>query len=510
MDFYWVPGVYLLNASIVEAKDNHIAVSWSRHHRVHRCIIQFTSKLSHLNLDDIIGKVVLRMKNGLVQPLDVKKLQCLSCVVDLNLTVFDEVEELNVSARITTGLKIPELSELGLCTSLEELCSLYASTPEDLNVLPQIYLEVEYLTPDKLYDLTYDFLSQRVISDLAQMCMRYIVDREYRSGVDNSFYNSQIASERKIPSVIQEPLHGELEPWAATTSYENEDIYDVQKLDPSQPNIMDIYVLESDVDTISQISYLSGGNTISSIFHDYWKIRTCPILINGTLYRKIPIFINVTTLSARYVECKLHIMRRHNSQNNTVLWKHKFSSHISLEQTQDSLFQTSFVQTRKEYTFNLHDQHYNQYNSISYGPNLFYRFVWILKGKTGSITPRYDSLGRIQHPIKSIQLYSRPVQTFNNLHIPDLISIKGDGTFYHAIVPMLRGEDCSSEFVYQYIFYKHVLDSLVLDKNHARPSPINANRISWDVRVEWDQSIIDTYYKDETLRLDLYVEKENI
>ena len=74
---------------------------------------------------------------------------------------------------------------------------------------------------------------------------------------------------------------------------------------------------------------------------------------------------------------------------------------------------------------------------------------------------------------------------------------------------MSRGEKSPESLIYQYIFNQCDLDTIVLDRNYAKLSLEEKNQISWDINVEWNNNIIDMYYKDQSLRLELYVEREN-
>lgn len=515
MDFYWAPGIYLLNAKIVEKDVCSIAVSLAKHHKVHRCFIQFPFELSEWNLDDILGSVKLKMMNGQVRQIETTKIQSkMLCVADLDLTLFDPVKELEVSVKITSGVKCSHLS------SVDGLC---ASDPGHLNVLPQIYLETEYLTPSNLLHLTYDFLCQTMIPDLAKMCMLYFdfknYEKEHLTESPSKLFNLTndfLCDDHKFEI---EELTGNLEPWIPLKSYENQEVYNVPKLDPLRNELMDVYVLESDVDNIRQISYLSSGNVVLTVHNLYWKSRTNITIINGLRYRKIPIFINVTTLTAAFNNCDMHIVRYFKSNATLTLWKYRFQSPKPLDSTQIDLFDTSIVQTHRENTFspNMHD---STYSTSSNSLCLFYRFVMILRDNTNSaVYPRVDSRGQILHPVKSISIISRrspdlgirnyPIIQPIQRYLRDFIFIQGDGHFFHRIVPMSRGEKSPESLIYQYIFNQCDLDTIVLDRNYAKPSLEEKNRFSWDIYVEWNNSIIDMYYKDQSLRLDLYVEREN-
>ena len=64
--------------------------------------------------------------------------------------------------------------------------------------------------------------------------------------------------------------------------------------------------------------------------------------------------------------------------------------------------------------------------------------------------------------------------------------------------------------IYQYIIHPTDFQRTILDANYIKPPPLTPPiRMVWDVDVYWNKDVLLTHYPNRTLRLVVYVEKQN-
>ena len=355
---------------------------------------------------------------------------------------------------------IPPEFQVLVCDDVVNLCVLYGSEPHHYIPHPTVYVEIDYGNDNG--------------------------DEHNNSGNGSDDHKQGSQDLTLVPF----PL----------TLLIDEYIAKLPKL--SEPYLYDLYIAAEDFEHIRSIGFLLGGNFIQNIRRAWMMHRIRPVRQNEKSYYKIPFLLILGTVFSQYVdaEIRVQLMKPYSSFN---LWKSKVSSNIPLDHTK-RLTSTLFDQVRVECTI-------DQFSGRIFShPNLYLnRIMFVLMDGEKVVQPKTDERGVILHPIRSIDLSSLPPQ--GPLPPSPYPDVYGDGDFYYKLIPTLYGEGIPSQgLIYQYIIHPTDFQRTILDANYIKPPPLTPPiRMVWDVDVYWNKDVLLTHYPNRTLRLVVYVEKQN-